>query len=321
MHLPRWIDGPLYRAMNSPRARSSNFLVLVAVGTLAFVFWVMAFVNPSPGNLFLALLAPIVLVCVVARFTRLPLDEAERRAARRLHQPPGVNPHVDRNLIRVNGQLRERLVCQWRQHPMMLTPWFAGWAAGTLLTFVLVRQGLPGSWGFGILLVLALVMGARYWEWRRSVYAVTNRRIMRISGIFTIRLDVMAINKLTDQGIDKPWWSLLLAQLRIIEGPVGTLAVETAGQAQQLERIKFVPWVDIVGNSIQHYALPKGYDDDGGNGGGPPGPGRPPGPPPTGPDWSPYPQPPGWSPGPPTPPYGTSYPPPPPETPLTEGGD
>jgi len=75
-------------------------------------------------------------------------------------------------------------------------------------------------------------------RWRAEQIAVTDRRIIRVSGLLTIRVDAVPLSQITDS------W-LRCSILGRVCG-YGTVRIETAGQEQSLERLDFVPFPDDV---------------------------------------------------------------------------
>ena len=101
------------------------------------------------------------------------------------------------------------------------------------LTFLL--PGLP-------LVQLALLLAAvahTGWigwcilDWRVEQIAVTDTRLIRISGILSVSVDVVPLSAITDLSLRCTIPGRILGY--------GALRIETAGQNRALERLNFVP--------------------------------------------------------------------------------
>lgn len=75
-------------------------------------------------------------------------------------------------------------------------------------------------------------------EWYETVIIVTDKRFMRLSGVFKIKNDMMPISKVTDMTQENPFWGRIWGY--------GTLRIESAGQMQALEYLRHIPKVKRV---------------------------------------------------------------------------
>jgi uncharacterized membrane protein YdbT with pleckstrin-like domain len=79
-------------------------------------------------------------------------------------------------------------------------------------------------------------------EWYTTVLIVTDKRFMRLGGVFKIKNDMMPISKVTDMTQENPLLGRILGY--------GTLRIESAGQMQSLEYLRYVPKVKQVFHAI-----------------------------------------------------------------------
>lgn len=79
-------------------------------------------------------------------------------------------------------------------------------------------------------------------EWWVERIVVTDKRFMITSGIFTTKIAMMPVSKVTDLTYQRTLTGRMLGY--------GTLVVESAGQIQALNRIEFVPRPEEVFDAI-----------------------------------------------------------------------
>ncbi len=91
----------------------------------------------------------------------------------------------------------------------------------------LVRSALMLGW-----LVLVVRALWRYWEWTFDWFVVTDRRLLRLHGIFDSKRDMMPLSKVTDMAFERPFWGKLVGY--------GRFVLESAGRDQALREISFV---------------------------------------------------------------------------------
>jgi hypothetical protein len=78
---------------------------------------------------------------------------------------------------------------------------------------------------------------------RRDVFVVTNMRVFRASGVFSVRIATMPITRILDITVEKPLLGRLMGY--------GHFVFESAAQAQGLRRIRFIPDPDGRDLTIQ----------------------------------------------------------------------
>lgn len=83
-----------------------------------------------------------------------------------------------------------------------------------------------------------LVPGWCVLRWRAEQIAVTDRRIIRLSGILTRAVDAAPLEQITDSTLRRSILGRILG--------FGSIRIETAGQKQALERMDFVPSPDAL---------------------------------------------------------------------------
>jgi len=132
----------------------------------------------------------------------------------------------------------ERRVIRIRRHWAVLL-WDTFEAAALLAVCVLVSYILPPSlyilqnvlWYVALLVVLRFAYVVMEWWVERLV--VTDKRFVMTTGVFTTKVLMMPISKVTD-----------LSYVRTATGRMmgyGTMVVESAGQIQALNRIDYIP--------------------------------------------------------------------------------
>lgn len=153
------------------------------------------------------------------------------------HSEVLLDPSVERRVIRV------------RRHWAMLLPVLlqtVGIVPGVFLLSWFVA-GVAGLWLVQSLLwyiaVGALIRLAwKVLHWWHEVLIVTDKRLMINSGIIETKNSMMPITKVTDMSYLRPFFGQILGY--------GTLRVESAGQKQDLETIKYLPEPEEVFKAI-----------------------------------------------------------------------
>ena len=132
----------------------------------------------------------------------------------------------------------ERRVIRIRRHWAVLL-WDTFEAAALLAVCVLVSYLLPPALYIGqnLLWYVALLVVLRFayvvMEWWVERLVVTDKRFVMTTGVFTTKVLMMPISKVTD-----------LSYVRTATGRMmgyGTMVVESAGQIQALNRIDYIP--------------------------------------------------------------------------------
>ena len=132
----------------------------------------------------------------------------------------------------------ERRVIRIRRHWAVLL-WDTFEAAALLAVCVLVSYLLPPSlwvvqnilWYVALLVVLRFAYVVIEWWVERLV--VTDKRFVMTTGVFTTKVLMMPITKVTDLTYERSAWGRVLGY--------GTMVVESAGQIQALNRIDYLP--------------------------------------------------------------------------------
>ena len=78
---------------------------------------------------------------------------------------------------------------------------------------------------------------------RRDLFVITNMRVFRASGVFSVRIATMPITRILDITVEKPLIGRLLGY--------GHFIFESAAQAQGLRKIRFIPDPDTRDLTIQ----------------------------------------------------------------------
>jgi hypothetical protein len=83
--------------------------------------------------------------------------------------------------------------------------------------------------------VLVWLLYEMLWWWY-DILMVTDKRLMRVTGVFDTKLDEMSIDKITDRTVYQSFLGYLLNY--------GYTRIESAGQRQSLEHINYIadPW-------------------------------------------------------------------------------
>ncbi|WP_156754688.1 PH domain-containing protein [Actinokineospora pegani] len=141
----------------------------------------------------------------------------------------------------------ERRVIRVRRHWASLA-WEVFEAVALLAVCVMISYVMPPSMWLvqNILWYVALVVLLRFTyqviSWWVERIVVTDKRFMMTTGVFTTRVLMMPIGKVTD-----------LTFKRTVTGRVlgyGTIVVESAGQIQALNQIHFLPKPEQVNDAI-----------------------------------------------------------------------
>jgi len=112
------------------------------------------------------------------------------------------------------------------------------------LWLLAVLGPIQAGWFF-ILLGFVLFLHALYitLRERRDLFVITNMRVFRASGVFSVRIATMPITRILDITVEKPLIGRLLGY--------GHFVFESAAQAQGLRRIVYIPNPDERDLTIQ----------------------------------------------------------------------
>jgi uncharacterized membrane protein YdbT with pleckstrin-like domain len=132
----------------------------------------------------------------------------------------------------------ERRVIRIRRHWTVLA-WDTFEAIALLAICVMVSYLLPPSaWVLQNVLWYAALLVVLYYaykviEWWVERLVVTDKRFVLTSGVFTTKVAMMPISKVTDLTYKRTAWGRIFG--------FGTVVVESAGQIQALNQIDFLP--------------------------------------------------------------------------------
>lgn len=141
----------------------------------------------------------------------------------------------------------ERRVIRVRRHWAYLA-WQTFEAVALLAVCVMFSYVLPPSMWLlqNILWYVALAVVLRFTyqtiEWWVERIVVTDKRFMMTTGVFTIKVLMMPISKVTDLTFKRTVWGRTLGY--------GTIVVESAGQIQALNQIEYLPRPEQVYDAI-----------------------------------------------------------------------
>jgi membrane protein YdbS with pleckstrin-like domain len=133
----------------------------------------------------------------------------------------------------------EHQVITVRKHPAVLIGPIAIALAGLLIALVLGTTVLRNSHSAILVLALAVVglllfLGFKTWEWSEDYFVVTSDRMLQASGVFTRKIAMMPLVKVTDMSFQRSTLGRLLG--------FGEFILESAGQDQALRNIDHVPY-------------------------------------------------------------------------------
>lgn len=148
---------------------------------------------------------------------------------------------VDHHLLVDEG---EHIIDLVRHH------WWAYWRPALLALLVPIGWYIalfgPIEWGWFFILA-GLVAGgwAAYraiWIWR-DVFVITNMRVFRASGVFSISVATMPMTRILDITVEKPFWGRVVGY--------GHFVFESAAQSQGLRDIRVIAHPDERDLTIQ----------------------------------------------------------------------
>lgn len=137
---------------------------------------------------------------------------------------------VDRHLLVEEGEVVIDLV---RHHPVVYwKPQLE--TIGVVAMIVLAIFGPIKLGWFFLVVALGLGLHALYLTLRehRDVFVITNMRVLRISGVFSVRTATMPISRILDITVEKPFIGRILG--------FGHFVFESAAQAQGLRDIRYI---------------------------------------------------------------------------------
>ena len=154
----------------------------------------------------------------------------------------------------------EERVVTVRKHPAILAPAIAVTVVGLLIALLLATTVLVGNTtAEEVLLVACLVLilrlGFYTWEWWDSYFVVTSQRLLEVKGVFTRRVLMMPLKKVTDMSFERSALGRLLGY--------GKFILESAGQDQALTSVDHVPYPEQLYLEICRLIFPS--QEDGGD--------------------------------------------------------
>lgn len=146
----------------------------------------------------------------------------------------------------------ERRVIRVRRHWSIIA-WDVFEAAALLTVLMGVSFLLPSDspifqnilWYLGVLVVLRF--GYTLFSWWDERLVVTDKRFILTTGVFTTRIAMMPITKVTDLTYERNAAGRLLGY--------GTIVVESAGQIQAFNRITHLPKPEEIYDAISELAF------------------------------------------------------------------
>lgn len=133
----------------------------------------------------------------------------------------------------------ERQVITVRLHPAVLirpvAETLAGLALAALISAIAAKGSpdvLIGIWLLWGVLLVRLV--AKIWEWWDDHFVVTSARLLLATGVFTKKVNMMPLSKVTDMSFQRSSLGRILGY--------GEFVVESAGKDQALSRIDHLPY-------------------------------------------------------------------------------
>ncbi|MET0468569.1 MAG: PH domain-containing protein [Aeromicrobium sp.] len=148
---------------------------------------------------------------------------------------------VDRHLLADEGETVVDLV---RHHYIV----FVRAVAQVFVALLALVMAFVGPISLGWLFILAflglglhaLYLTARE---RRDIFVITNMRVFRMSGVFSVRIATMPITRILDITVEKPLLGRMIGY--------GHFIFESAAQAQGLRHIRFIGDPDARDLTIQ----------------------------------------------------------------------
>lgn len=148
---------------------------------------------------------------------------------------------VDRHLLADEGEIVIDLV---RHHYIVFWRPVAE-ALGGVLSLLLAFVGPISLGWFFIVVFLGLTLHALYLTARehRDIFVITNMRVFRMTGVFSVRIATMPITRILDITVEKPLLGRMIGY--------GHFIFESAAQAQGLRHIRFIGDPDARDLTIQ----------------------------------------------------------------------
>lgn len=261
MHIDEYPTQPLKKISTQRRTPLKAAMACSAIA--AFILVLLAFTQGGLIVIALAILSTLTALELSLWLWRGSIRMSSKKVKRHLahSMKQGVtNPsrRMDKTLIDMGTAAeKERLFVEETPHPMSVCRWWillilliAGFGFGMYM-WIWAWLYLLGAWIIG-----AAVCGIKLLEWQLEAFGVTDRRLIEIKHIFPIHYNAVPLHQITDISHREPLLAIVLAFLRIIDTPYGTIIVETAGQKQQIEEIHFVRNVSEAMQLVMYNVLP-----------------------------------------------------------------
>jgi uncharacterized membrane protein YdbT with pleckstrin-like domain len=143
---------------------------------------------------------------------------------------PQAPKELDRYLIPT-----ESIIFMIHRHWLVLTEPVLT-TIGGLLVVGIVDSSMGGTVAKIFVVLWLFLLGRMLWKiysWWETLFLATDRRLILLHGIFTRRVDMMPLSKVTDMRYDRSTAGRFLG--------FGVYVLESAGQDQALSRVTYVP--------------------------------------------------------------------------------
>ena len=172
---------------------------------------------------------------------------------------PGANPpaDVDRYLLP-----HEQEVITVRKHPAVLLAPVAWAVVGLVIAAVLSDTVLRHDSGLTWIIwaIWGVVFLRFLWaalNWSVDYFVVTSHRFIETSGLFTRKVAMMPLAKVTDMTFKRSFLGRLLGY--------GTFILESAGQDQALSRVDHIPYPEQLYLEVCALLFKPSKEEDGGD--------------------------------------------------------
>ncbi len=155
---------------------------------------------------------------------------------------------------------REQVEVATRQHwAVMIEPVLSVLLGFLLVSWITINlERMFGTAGGYLWVLWLLVVGRLLWqmlEWRNEWFVATDKRLLLTYGLISHKVAMMPLGKVTDMTYDRSIMGRVLGY--------GTFVMESAGQDQALQKIRWVPKPDETYREICDIIFdPHGHDSD-----------------------------------------------------------
>ncbi|MCW2947126.1 MAG: hypothetical protein JWR24_3843 [Actinoallomurus sp.] len=142
-----------------------------------------------------------------------------------------------------------------RRHPAMLLRYIGETLAGLIVAGLLTAVVSQSTVLTVIWCAWLAVVGRfafKVFEWSDEFFAVTKVRVILVTGVFTRRVDMMPLTKVTDLTVNRSIMGRMFGY--------GTIVLESAGQDQALSKVEHVPEPEAIYLEISAVAFGSGDD-------------------------------------------------------------